>query len=462
MTAETPESRVAPTTSSVASSASEAAVTTATSATTSVDSTAGVDSGRPLLMRDPSFWGLIVTQFLGAFNDNLFKQIVLFVCVDLALQNRTENQQGAAAFAYALPFVLLSGSCGVLSDRYSKRTIVLLSKLLEIVVMVLGGVAFWYGSLGGLIAVLGAMGAQSALFGPSKYGILPELFRPADLPRANGWILMTTFLSIILGGILAGLLKMAWNDRLWLTSLVCVGIAVVGTLTAVPLRRTPIAQPGLRMSVDAVFVPAGIRQLLWSNTTLCTVLLVSAVFWCVGAVYQFGVVDLGRLQLELDEASTSILLAFAAVGVAAGGLLSGQLSRGRFDARLVQVGLWGMILSLSLLSCPGPFHGATLLGVGGSAVALLVLGLSAGLFAVPISTYLQAMSPASQKGQVIGVMNLCNWIGILGAAGLHYGATKLLAWWDWPFNRVFLIGVLLLVLVAALYRPRSRALAAGE
>jgi acyl-[acyl-carrier-protein]-phospholipid O-acyltransferase/long-chain-fatty-acid--[acyl-carrier-protein] ligase len=416
----------------------------------------------PPLMRDRSFWALNVTQFLGAFNDNLFKQLVLLVSVKLALVNRAENLQGVAMFVFALPFVLLSGACGVLADRNRKRTIIVTSKLLEIAAMLLGMVAFASGSLPALMAVLFLMGAQSAYFGPSKYGILPELFRSEDLPRANGWMLMMTFISIILGVALAGQLMEWLPKQLWLASLACVATAIVGTLTSLPIRATPIAHPGLALQAGSLFVSREMRDEFRRRPELLNVLAVTSVFWCVGGVYQQGVNDLGILQLQIKEAATGILGACAAIGIGIGCAAAGRLSHGRFDARLVKAGLYGMIAMLTLLSLPGPFRGDTLLGVNGSAVVLMLLGASAGLFAVPLQVFLQATAPANQKGQIIGTMNLCNWIGILLSAVLHRTTTLLLAWTDWPPNRVFLVGVALLIPLALLYRPQSQALKADE
>lgn len=375
--------------------------------------------------------------------------------VKLALVNRAENLQGVAMFVFACPFVLCSGIFGVLSDRYSKRSIIILAKVLEIIAMLLGAVAFMAGSLPGLLAVLGLMGAHSAFFGPAKYGILPELFRSEDLPRVNGWMLMTTFVSIILGVALAGELMVRLEGRLWLASWACIGTAVVGTLTALPIRRTPAAQPGLPITWGAMFVPHETRALLKADRILLSVLLASSVFWCVGGVYQQGVNDLGILQLRIDAAVTGRLGAAAAIGIAIGCALAGKLSRGRFEARLVKVGLWGMLITLCLLAAPGPQRGGTLLGVGGSAVTLVFLGASAGMFTVPITVFLQAMAPSGQKGQLIGVMNLCNWIGILLSAVLHFTASRALAWAQLPANGIFLVAVALLIPLAIWYRPVS-------
>jgi acyl-[acyl-carrier-protein]-phospholipid O-acyltransferase/long-chain-fatty-acid--[acyl-carrier-protein] ligase len=406
-------------------------------------------------MRDTSFWGLVVTQFLGAFNDNLFKQLVLFVAVKGAADAGGTNWQGVAMFAFAAPFVLFSGVCGVLADRHRKRSIIVLAKLLEIVAMLLGAAAFWSGSLPAMIVVLAGMGAHSTFFGPAKYGILPELFRGEDLPRANGWILMTTFLAIILGVALAGELTKQFSDRLWLGSLACLGTAVVGTLTALPIRRTPIARPDLAITRSSLFFPPQTRALMRSQPQFFQVLVATSVFWCVGGLYLSGVNDLGILQLKIDEAATGRLQACAAIGTAIGCVLAGTLSRGRFEARLVVAGMVGMILFLTVLALPGSARGETLVGVYGAGVVLVVLGISAGLFAVPITVYLQALAPADQKGQIIGVMNLCNWIGILLSGVLHFAGTSLLTATGVPENRIFLVAVALLVPLACWYRPRS-------
>ncbi len=150
----------------------------------------------PPLYRDASFWGMTITQFLGAFNDNLFKQLMLLLALKVSLADR----QPLAMLVFSAPFLLFSGFAGFLSDRYSKRWIIVLSKIAEIAAMLLGMVGFFfYDKVGftGLLVVLFLMGTQSAFFGPGKYGILPEMLRTSDLPRANGIILMTTFLAII-------------------------------------------------------------------------------------------------------------------------------------------------------------------------------------------------------------------------------------------------------------------------
>ncbi|MBI3865557.1 MAG: MFS transporter, partial [Planctomycetia bacterium] len=145
------------------------------------------------LWRDRSFLGMTATQFLGAFNDNLFKQVVLLMCIDFARQQGTRDLQPRAQELFALPFVLFSGFAGFLSDRISKRRIVVICKMVEMAIVCLGTWALSSGSLAAVFVVLFLLGTHSGFFGPSKFGILPELVREQNLPSANGLFLMTTF-----------------------------------------------------------------------------------------------------------------------------------------------------------------------------------------------------------------------------------------------------------------------------
>ena len=149
-----------------------------------------------------SFHALVGTQFLGAFNDNLFKQLMLLLAASYLFQGR--DLQGLAFAIFSLPFVLFSGIAGDLSERFSKRTIIVQMKVAEIAVLLLGVIAFVFLSWPFMLVVLFLMGMQSAIFGPSKYGVIPELIPAGRLLRANGMIAMTTFMAILLGQAFAG------------------------------------------------------------------------------------------------------------------------------------------------------------------------------------------------------------------------------------------------------------------
>jgi len=405
----------------------------------------------PSLYRDRSFWGMAVTQFLGAFNDNLFKQIVLLV----AAVSVGGDRQSLAMGVFALPFVLFSGFGGYLSDRHSKRRIIVLAKIAEIVVMGCASLAFFAGGhLVPLLAVLFLMGTQSAFFGPAKYGILPEMLRGSDLPRANGWIQMTTFLAIIFGTASAGVLKVYFATTLWIAGALCVLIAVIGTTTALLVRPLRAAEPGLAFQPSALIVRKDTWQMLRGDRPLFAALMASCLFWFVGGLVLPATNALGKNMLQLDDRQTSILAACLGLGIALGCVVTGKLSKGRVSFRLMRLGCWGMVALATLLSLTWP-DGSYLLGYWGAHPALVMLGFFAGMYAVPLQVFLQARPPTGQKGRMIGAMNLMNWIGILISAGVYGLCTFTIESLDLPESTTFAVVAVLLLPVAMLYRPHD-------
>ncbi|RMF43994.1 MAG: MFS transporter [Planctomycetota bacterium] len=425
-------------------------------------------SDRPPVLRDRSFWGMIITQFLGAFNDNLYKQMMLLMAIPAAgmAAGAQTDLQGWATLVFSLPFVLFSGYAGYLSDRYSKTPIIVACKVAEIVIMLLGLAAFYYYDLFGMTGtwvVLFLMATQSAFFGPGKYGILPELFRPQDLPRANGLMLMTTFLAIIFGVVAAGGLKKALAggeagrpQDLAVAMLVCVGIAVAGTLSSLMIRRVPPAQPGAKLTIDALAISRDVWHLLQRDRTLLGALLVSSLFWMVSGMAAPTVNRLGLDMLGQTEFGASFLSAFIAFGIMVGAVLAGVLCRRGWSDRCVTIGLSGICGCLFLL---GIWMGGNqhLLGFYGSIVGLFALGVFAAVFAIPIQVFLQARPPSTLKGRMIATMNQANFIGILISGPLYQLFEAISRWLEWPICSVFWMMMLLVAPVAACYRLRSAA-----
>ncbi len=436
-------------------------------------------SVEPPLAKDPVFGGLLATQFLGAFNDNYFKQMVLLKCLSLAAADGS-NLQWMAMAAFALPFVMFSGLAGFLSDRWSKRTLIIWCKLLEIIVMAASLLVLISGTddqtqLRMLIVVLALMGTQSAFFGPSKYGILPELFSGKRLLPVNGAIQMTTFLAIIFGTALAGIALDALDNSLWMCSIVAILIAVVGTFTSLLIRRTPVAKPGLKLEPGNLIIPRDVRVYLRQQPQLLTALLVMSTFWFVGGVAQPAVNALGKMTLQLNATRTSLLAASIGIGIAAGcltaGLSSSKTKTG--GAQWTRRGSWLIVTALVLIAvlgsgvigkpkasitAPRPAVGdqdklsadksnalqvkTAVPPIKESIVNSLVdanviewslrgsmffLGFAAGVFVLPIQVYIQQTPPADQKGRLIGAMNLMTWIGILMSAGFLILIQKVIA-----------------------------------
>jgi MFS family permease len=394
-------------------------------------------------LRDRSFWGLTISQLLGAFNDNMFKQLVLLLCLEKAhdIAQATggpisDHYQPIAMAVFAIPWILFSGVSGFLADRLSKRRIVVLCKSMEIVVMGCGLLAFLSGHLWALFVVLFVMSAQSTVFGPAKYGMLPEQFRSEDLPQINGIFQMTTFLAIILGFASAGILKEALpgQEGLALVSVVSIAIAVLGTGAACLVRPTPVAQPELKLTWKAAGIDGENWKLIQDNRFLLGVLLMSCLFWFVGGVVQPSVNSFGEYDLKLRSDRIGILQACMGVGIAFGCVMSGRLSKSRIRFGLVRAGMLGMAVGFPALTAISYFYpgvaaedadsGNLILDASSAEwlarVCLIWIGGCAGIFAVPLQVALQSVPPESQKGRMIGTMNLVNWFGILLSA-VFYG-----------------------------------------
>jgi len=430
------------------------------------------------LWQDRSFWGHLSTQFLGAFNDNLFKQLILLLAISEVANNNlqaTEAQdvdiQSIAMVIFAVPFILLAGIAGHLSERFSKRRIFIGSKVAEILVMLLGVVAFIsldqallskanatesVRVLTPLLLVLFMMGAQSSFFGPSKLGILPELFHPQDLPKANGMVVMTTFLSIILGMGVAGFILDGFGNQLWGPGLVCVGIAVLGTGTALLIRRVPVANPQLEFKLSSLGIAPEVRQNFGRDRTLLWAMLISCLFWGGGALVQMSINSVGKQQLLVGNENantwTSVLAASIAIGIAVGSVLSGFLSGGRINVRVLRCGCCGIVLFMILLSIPGN-RDNHLLGYWGCFTVMLLLGAATGLFYVPLQTFLQARPLENIKGRILATTAMANWIAILLCALLYSIFDRIIKANEWPRSFLFALSALLFLPIVLFYHP---------
>ncbi|MFT5526292.1 MAG: MFS family permease [Pirellulaceae bacterium] len=465
------------------------------------------NSKLPPLSRDVAFYSITVTQFLGAFNDNVFKQILLlmFVAVPIGITatstdtgsaiqietpvktieaeiasgtlenpsveklNGTLNSattmdlQPLATFVFALPFVLFSGYAGYLSDRFSKRRVIVLSKVTELVIMAIGLALFASYSATGLTmslviflsATLFLMGTQSTFFGPGKYGILPELFDNKDLPSANGLILMTTFLAIILGSALAGQLLDAFPGQLWVSGLFCVVIAAIGIGTCLGIRKVAPSSAGIRFEWGNLAIPQEIRALLRKDKAIMFAVSASSVFWLAASMVLMAVNSLGELQLHTSKLETGLLISSVSVGIAFGSIIAGAISKNYFRGDLIQIGAWGAALTLSALAIPPITGSPHILGYYGCMAALILLGGFTGVFAVPLQVFLQSRPPDALKGRMIATQNLLNWIGILLSAGIYALATAAFALLDAPVNAMFGVTAVIMAGIGLFYRPKT-------
>ncbi len=388
-------------------------------------------------LRRPGLQAFLWTQFLGAFNDNVFKIVVSFLAMDAMGQVDGVALVGGV---FILPFLLFSGYAGQLADTRSKRQVLVWMKGLEVVAMLVAVPVLLAGRIDGLLAVLFLMATQSTFFSPAKYGIIPELLPEAELSRANGLLEMSTFVAIVLGASIGGVVFAAWRDTPAVIAMVLVAIAVAGTLTSLRIPRVPAATSGVRLSVAPWSeIASGFRRLL-PDRTLWMTAVGASFFWFLAALLQLALLPYAIGSLGVNEAAATQLYTAMAIGIGAGSLVAGRLSGNHIELGLVPLGSLGMaIFSLALAASSSSYWW--------SAVSLAALGFSGGFFAVPLNALLQHRPAAHEKGRVLATVNVMHTVGILlASAVLWFFGTRL----GWTMPELF-AGAGAFTLVAGLY-----------
>ncbi|MGA1871183.1 MAG: acyl-[ACP]--phospholipid O-acyltransferase [bacterium] len=371
-------------------------------------------------LQSKKFKAFLGTQFFGAFNDNAFKVIICLLAVKVIEDPSAASRMiSLASGLFIIPFILLSAYAGYLADHYSKKKIMVWAKALEIVVMTLGFIALTSGSLPFLLAVLFFMGAQSTLFSPSKYGILPEMFSDEDLSRANGHLQMWTFIAIILGTATSGQLLKLFSNNIGRTGLFFISIAIIGFFTSFFILTVPPAGSEKRFELNFLKDLLGTLGEVRRNKPLFLCILGVVYLWFLGALFEMNILIYATHFMHLTEAQTGYLLAILAFGMGAGGICAGRLSGEKVEFGLVPLGALGMgIFSLLLyFSYTSPFV---------TGIILLSLGASSGLFVIPLTAYIQQKSPKEGLGRVLALQNFLTFSGILFASIIYYAFTQLL------------------------------------
>src|SRR5262245_51326973 len=355
----------------------------------------------------PSF---LWTQFLGAFNDNLFKIVVSLLAVRMVATGDADRALSIVSAVFILPFLLFSGYAGQVADVYSKRTVLIVTKSLEIVAAGIGLVAFSMNWLELTYVVLFLIALQATFFSPAKYGILPEVLPDRDLSRANGILEMSTFVAIVLGTAIGGYLFDVWHSSLWIIGVIVLAIAVIGTATAFGIPQAPAAAPGGRIRWNPWSeIGLGLQRLVHDRVLFLTV-LGNSYFWFLGALLQLVMILFGKDVMHLDDRWIGILTTFAAVGIGVGSMAAGRLSGDKVELGLAPIGSIGMGIFAMLLSRAG--HSFAL-----AAIDLTLVGFFGGLFAVPLNALLQQRSGDQEKGRLMATNNVLNMIGILLSSG---------------------------------------------
>ncbi len=384
------------------------------------------------LFKHRRFSAMFFTQFLGAFNDNIFKQALILVLTYTAasqLGMEVSILNNLAAMLFILPYFLFSALAGQIADKFEKSKLTRLIKLLELVIMAIAAVGFvfeWYALL---FVALFLMGTHSTFFGPIKYAYLPQAMNENELVGANGLFQMGTSLAILLGMIIAGVLTQLSQSFYWISVAVLV-VAVLGYLAARYIPTMPAMQPQLDIDWNIFTTSVATVRYLYSLPFLFFVILGNSWFWFYGATFLTQTPEFSKVILHGGESVVIFLLTLFSVGVSIGSLLCKTFTKNQVSLRLLPFGIAGLSifaidLYFSLSGLNINVDNETLLGISdlfginGSwrvFADLFFLGFSGGLYIVPLYASMQAYAPKSHRARIIGANNIFNAIFMVTSA----------------------------------------------
>lgn len=389
---------------------------------------------RPLLL-DRRYWPFFWTQFTGAFNDNFFKNALVILVLYTEINVFGVDYKAFTAVASAvfiLPFFLFSATGGQLADRYEKGRLIRWIKTAEIGIMVMAAIGFLTGQYELLLVVLFMMGTQSAFFGPVKYGILPQISDKEQLVGANALVEMATYVAILLGTIVGGVLvNVTWGERplgLWIVAGGIIAVAITGRFVASFVVPCPSSDPDLQIQWDPIRPTGRILKLTVSNRVLFLTILAISWFWAFGAAFLSVFPTYTKDILGADENIATAFLALFSIGIAFGSMMAERFSKHRLELGIVPIGAAGMSLfcaDLYFIGAPWTPNPEQLLGLGTFfqhwsafriCADLFLLASFGGLYIVPLYTLLQQRASDDTRARLIAGNNIINSILMVSAS----------------------------------------------
>lgn len=390
------------------------------------------------------FWPFFWTQFLGAFNDNVFKNALAIMVAykSLSLGGLSAEQiVPLCAGLFILPFFLFSASAGQLADKFSKTVLIRWVKLLEIVIMLGAVLGFFLESLPLLLVVLFFMGLQSTMFGPAKYSILPDLLESRELVGGNALVEMGTFLAILLGTIAGGLLIAAGDTGQNILCISLVVVAALGFQSSRSMQKTTPGNPSLMFSFNPITPALQTFAITRKNKPVLWSVVGISWFWFFGASFLTLLPNYAKQVLFADELVLTLLLSLFCVGISIGSLLCERLSRGRLELGIVPIGSLGMTifaLDLFFVGIPQVFlipeatdtlrgPGQFLSQLAGTRISLdfVLIAIFGGLFTVPLYTMIQQRTETKIRSRVIAGNNILNALFMVISAAMLMGLSAL-------------------------------------
>jgi acyl-[acyl-carrier-protein]-phospholipid O-acyltransferase / long-chain-fatty-acid--[acyl-carrier-protein] ligase len=372
------------------------------------------------------FAAMAASYFLGTFNDNFYKQAVML----MALAAGREKFQGAAGIAFTVPFILFAAPAGWMADRFPKRNVVIGAKTMEMLAALVGAVGIILGNLWVMVGMVALMGTQSTFFSPALNGSIPELYPSSYVTKANAVLRMIVTVGILVGISFSGFVLDIHGEPVFgaVRGHAMVGFAVIvyallGLVVSLWIPTRKAADPGRAFPwtgpVDTV------RELVevWKDRQLGRILVADVFIWAVGVFQLLVINSLGKLQFNLSDSRTSLLVASQLIGIALGGLLAARFAKGeRWFKVLLPAGVAMGVFMLVIGAVP-------MLPETARIPALYVLvglaGVAGGLFLIPCESFLQIRPAPERKGAVWASANFASFSGMAAASVLYIPLTVL-------------------------------------
>lgn len=379
------------------------------------------------LLKSKRFAPFFATQFLGAFNDNIYKNtlmlIIAFKASD-ALGMNADTVLNLAAGLFILPFFIFSAIAGQITDKYEKSGLIRKIKFAEILIMsvaALGLLMEWYSLL---LVLLFVMGTQSAFFGPAKYAIIPQHLKSEELVGGNALIGMGTFVAILLGTIGAGII-MQLDSFLIVTACAVVFFALLGYLSSRSIPLAPPSEADITVSYNPIKTTHSLIVEARKHRPIYLAIAAISWFWFLGAAYLTQFPNFSKEVLLGDSSLVTLLLAVFTIGVALGSMLCEKLSSSQVELGIVPIGalglsLFGVDLYSAIPHQPEIIHTwLTFLNAEGSfrvLIDLIGIGISGGIFIVPLYAFVQERAEPAFRARTIAVINIMNALFMVGSA----------------------------------------------
>ena len=381
------------------------------------------------LMRQRRFAGLFYTQFFGAYNDNVFKAALslIFVFSGIVAASETNTFVNLAAGLFILPFFLFSATAGQIADKFEKSRLIRTIKIVEVVIAFLGGLAVFSQNIYAMLVVLFLLGVQSTFFGPLKYSLLPQQLTEAELIGGNAQIEMGTFVAILLGTIVGGVVASQTDVNAWLTVMVVV-TAIAGYIASRFIPECPATDPELR--IDWNPLTATIKMVGEARTHRTVFLSVLGIswFWLLGSLFLTQIPNLTKVFLQGETTVVTLILAIFTIFVAIGSLACERLSGQRIEIGIVPVGAIGLSLAgIDVYFAIEAFHAPHLLswlaflnepGAFRILIDFGLVGFFGGMFIVPLYALIQMRTEPARRARMIAVNNIINAVFMVAGAGL--------------------------------------------